>query len=161
MNSDRLEGIFKGRGIAGSQQFKSENGTDTMKIDLDLQTPTGVRRLSTFLYLSPKAIQYSVERLRALGWDGSSILDAVGIGQNEVNVQVRYEMYKDKEQMRVEIMAGGGRIEFEPMAPDAKRQLAARVAALMGDAPKPAASPAVANGDFPFGANEPNPKAGL
>lgn len=151
-------GIYKAKGVAGSQQFTtSKNGTDTMAIDLEI--PALARRLQTFVYLSPKAIQFAVERLRALGWDGSSIVDANGIDKNEVNVSIAYEMYDGKERMKVEIMTGGGRVEFEPMAPDAKRQLAARVAALMGTPAPSAAAQPMGGTSFPFGANAATPSA--
>jgi hypothetical protein len=181
MSGDRLSGMYKGFGVEGSQQFAvSGSGTDQMAIDLEIDAGDGSTRLmTTFLYFSPKAIQYALERLRALGWDGrGSPLDATGISRNAVNVSVTYETYDGKERMRVEIVTGGGRVELQPMDPAAKRAMAARVAALMGGAgagvgasapmPQMPQMPASARNDahradtaFPFGANAPSGKAGF
>lgn len=127
----RIEpGIYKARGIEGSVQHGfSKNGTEQIAIDLDL-FEIGERR-QTFMYFSEKAEAYSLERLRALGWDGTMDETFPGISRNEVMVQIRYETYEGNEQMRVEIMVGGGRVTLQnTMNDQQKRGFMARIARL-------------------------------
>lgn len=47
---------------------------------------------------------YSLDRLRALGWEGDDIRNLDGIDKNDVDVEVQYETFEDKRRMRVQIV---------------------------------------------------------
>lgn len=117
-------GFYKARGIEGSEQHGyAANGGEQIAVDLDVQiSDQETARLATVLSFSGNAIQYSIERLKALGWDGSNELR--GIGRNEVDVEIKYEIPpgKNAEVMKVEIKTNGGRFAFKkPMSDMEKR----------------------------------------
>lgn len=121
MSEEIKPGIYKGRGIAGSEQFgKTSNGHDQVVIDLTIDVDGNSRRVSTFLVFTDKSKSFSLDRLRALGWAGGDAL--VGIDKNEVDVEVRYEEYQGKRQMKIEVMTGGGTFKIkEEMAISERR----------------------------------------
>jgi hypothetical protein len=121
-------GRFKGRGIKGSEQYGEAGANKTLQIAVDLNIPELGRSCTTFLYLSAAAAPYSIERLRALGWKGTDIRNLEGIDTNEVDVEVRSEMYENKQQWRVEILTGPGRVVLQSTVD--KDAFAARLAAL-------------------------------
>lgn len=132
-------GYYRGRGVAGSEQHGYANsGSEQISLDLDVQiSDQEVVRLTTIMSFSGGAAEYSIERLKALGWDGSNELR--GIDQNEVDVEIKYEVPpgRSEEVMRVEIKTGGGRFTFKkPMADAEKRgfmaQLSRQAAQLAG-----------------------------
>lgn len=146
-------GTYKGRGVAGSEQYgTTSNGNDQIVVDVDL-TDIGTR-VSTFLVFTDKAAQFSIDRLRALGWDGNDLTNLTGIDRNEVDVVVKYEMYNNEQKMKVEILTGGGRVSLQNQMDDrGKRAFAARFNKLAA-----AAAPKPGNGgdtSFPHGANAP------
>ena len=130
-------GYYKGRALAGSEQYGSKDGTD--QIALDVSVPSLNRTFTTFLYFTDAAAPYAIERLRACGWKGDDITKLVGIDGNEVDVQIKYEVYNGKEQMKVEIATGGGTIKLQSVMDEKqKRQFGARISQLIKTgAPKP------------------------
>lgn len=114
-------GRYKARGVAGSEDFgKSSNGNDQVAITLAL-SETG-QRVTAYLSFTEKAKPYSMERLYALGWTPGSDESLPGIDRNEVDVDITYEMYNGKEQMKVNIAtAGGGISEENRFAPKEKK----------------------------------------
>jgi hypothetical protein len=129
--SQRIEpGIYKARGVEGSAQHgHSKNGTEQVTIDLEL--PALGKMLSTFLYFSDDAAPYALERLRALGWEGGDDPSFPGISRNEVDVQVKYEMYEGAEKLKVDIVTGGGRVVMKnTMNDQQKRGFMSRISKL-------------------------------
>lgn len=165
--SDIKAGYYRARGIAGSEQFgSSSNGGEQISVELDVHiSDQETRRLTTILAFSGGALPISIERLKALGWDGSNELK--GIDRNEVEVQVKYETNPQKPdegpQMKVEIKTGGGRFAFKaPMNDQQKRGFMANLskhAAQMtgGQAPPQPSAPRgdTSGTNFPHGANQP------
>lgn len=116
-----LAGRHKARGVAGSEVFgKSSTGNDQVQVSLAL-SETG-QRVTTFLSFSEKAKPYSMERLYALGWQPGSEESLPGIDRNEVEIDIKYEMYNGKESMKVDIVTGGAGIpEENRFAPKEKK----------------------------------------
>ena len=115
------EGIYKARGVEGSVQHgHTSKGTEQIALQLEL-LELG-KMVTTFLYFSDDAAQFSLERLHALGWEGGEDPSFPGISRNEVDVQIRYENYQGKDQMRVEIMTGGGRVTLKQAMNDQERR---------------------------------------
>lgn len=160
-------GYYRGRGVAGSEQHGYANsGGEQISVDLEVQiSDQEVVRLTTILAFAGKAGAYSIERLKALGWDGSNELR--GIDRNEVDVEIKYEIPPGKtdEVMRVEIKTGDGRFKFaKPMGDAEKRgfmaalskqaaQLGGGSAPTNGARPRQPGPPGDDAGSFPYGAN--------
>lgn len=142
MALDIKAGVYRGRLVAGSEQYgESTNGNLELIVDADLEMDDGsVRRVSTPLYLSAAAAPYSIDRLRAAGWEGNDIRDLTGIDKNEVDFEVRHEEYNGEMKTKVQIMSGGGR--FQSANPVDKNAFAAKFNAIMGNnAPMDSAAP--------------------
>ena len=122
MSSEKIPaGTYKGRGVAGSAQMgMTSTGTDQVAIDLEI--PALGRVLTTFLFFSDGAKPYSIDRLLALGWDGSDDPSFVGIDANEVDVVVKYEDYKGEQKMKVEILTGGGKVTLKDTMTDSQKR---------------------------------------
>jgi hypothetical protein len=143
--SDIKAGYYKARGVEGTEQHGyAASGGEQISIELDVHlSDQETRRLTTILAFAGKAAPISIERLKALGWDGSNELR--GIGRNEVDVEVKYESNPQKPeagpQMRVEIKTEGGRFTFKkPMSEPEKRgfmvNLSKQAAQLSGGTPQ-------------------------
>lgn len=145
-------GVYKGRGIGGSEQYgASSKGNDQIAVDLVLGDIG--ESVTTFLPFTDKAAQYSIERLRALGWEGDDLSNLKGIDKNEVDVEVKYETWEGKERMKVQILTGGGRVVMQQtMDAQSKKAFAAKFRGLAVSS-KPSGN----GGDtsFPHGANAP------
>lgn len=141
--SQRIEaGIYRGRAIAGSEQY-GQTSKDNDQIVLDLQLLELGETVSTFLVFSEKAAPWSMKRLRACGWTGDNLADLTGIDSQEVDVQVRYEEYNGDMKMKVEIVVGGT-VTLENQFDDkSKKAFAAKFRDLAkATAPKSGAAPA-------------------
>lgn len=126
----RIEaGIYRARALSGSAQTgHTSNGNEQIVLTLDL-LDIG-EQVSAFIVFTDKSAPYSMERLRALGWKGTDLTNLDGIDSNEVNVEVKYEMYQGTEKMKVEIRTGGGVVLKDKMDDKGKRAFAAKYAAL-------------------------------
>lgn len=138
-------GFYRARAVAGSEQHgTTSNGFDQVAFDVVLTDGeyAGLR-LTTFLVFSDASSKYSLDRLKACGWSGGN--DLGGIDRNEVTVQVKYEQYQGKQQLKVEIQTGGGRVELKnPMSEAQKRGFYAKLNELdrlNGNAPAQAQRP--------------------
>lgn len=127
-------GIYRARAIEGSEQYGvAKTGTEQVSVDLELVEIGAV--VTAILAFSDAATPYSLDRLRALGWEGGDTF--AGISKNEVNVQIAYEEYEGKTRIKAEIQAS--RFSFaKPMDDAQKRAFFARITG--GSAPKPAAN---------------------
>lgn len=137
----RIEaGMYKGRAVAGSEQYGStSNGNDQIVIDLDLGEEG---KVSTFLVFSDKAAPYSMQRLRACGWQGTDLSDLKGIDANEVDVEVKYEEYNGEEKMKVQIYTGNGVVLKDQFDAKGKKAFAAKYAKLAQTTPSVATNAA-------------------
>jgi len=160
-------GYYRARAIAGAAQHGyAGTGGEQISIDLDVQiSEQQWVRLTSYLSFSGNAGPISIERLVALGWDGSNDTAMVGIDKNEVDVEIKYRTPpgKTEESMDVEIKTGRAKMS-KPMGDPEKRGFmanlakeAARISAGAPPSPRPAPGPAAdASGtNFPHGANAP------
>jgi hypothetical protein len=135
-------GRFKGRGIAGSEQYGTSGENETLQIGVDVNVPALERSVTCFLYFSPAAYPYSIDRLRAMGWEGDDIRDLLGIDKNEIDVEIREEEYQGTKRWKVEIQSGPGKVQMKSQI--GKDDFARRFAAVTGGAGSP--SPAATTG---------------
>jgi hypothetical protein len=146
--ADIKSGRFKAKAIKGSVQYgDSSNGKPQIGIDLFIKELQA--SITTFLYFSPDAAQYSYQRLTLLGWKGKGPMDLPnmeGIDTNEVEVEISESVWDGRTQYKVQILTGPGRVTFD--RPVDKNDFARRVAAMTG-------SPsATAPSDLPMGDDE-------
>jgi hypothetical protein len=130
--SEKIEaGTYRAHGVEGSAQTgMTKNGNEQVAINLDL-VDLG-RNVTTFLPFTDAAAPYSIERLHALGWKGGEDPSFPGISENEVQVQIKYETYQGKEQMKVDIVTGNGRVSLkDPMNDVQRRGFMSRLAKLV------------------------------
>lgn len=126
-------GIYKGRVMSGKEQH-GESSNSTPELLLMVNVPDLGRQFTVPLYFSQAAAPYSFERLRACGWKGKSALDLedmTGVGDNDIDIEIKYEMYEGSLKMKVSIMSGGGG-RFNTSNPMDKKSFAAKVAAITG-----------------------------
>jgi hypothetical protein len=119
-------GQFKARAVKGSEQFGVSAGdAQTLQIGIDMQVAmkAGDFIMTTMLFFSAKAAPFSIQRLQALGWKGSSTNDLVaalaegamhleGIERNIVDVDIRCDDYQGRPQWRCEINGGPGKVQM-------------------------------------------------
>ena len=141
MSTQRIPaGTYRGKAIAGTEQYgQTSNGNDQIVLDLIL-TDTG-EKVSTFLVFSEKSAPYSIDRLRALGWKGADLSNLDGIDANEVDIEVKYELYQGDQKMKVQILTGGGVVLKDKLDDKGKRAFAAKYASLAKSAPVVSSSP--------------------
>ena len=48
-------------------------------------------------FLTPNAMQYTLDDLRKLGWQGDDLADIQGLNANEVEIVVAHEKYEDRD----------------------------------------------------------------
>ena len=96
-NLDPKPGIYTARAVKGSEQYgESTNGSPELLLQLDI--PDIGKRLTTVLYFSAAAAPYSIERLRAMGWEGSDLADLSGIDKKDVSIEITYEPFEGEAQ---------------------------------------------------------------
>lgn len=127
-------GRFKAKAILSSVQWgEADNDAGTLQISVDMFIKELDRSATTFLYMSPSAKPYSIDRLRTLGWKGKTdddLADMTGIEDNEVDVEITSEQYQGKTQFRLQILTGPGNVKMaKPLDP---KSFVARVKALSG-----------------------------
>lgn len=116
-------GYYTGKAIPGSVSIEESKPNErgetfpTVVVGLSIYGEDGpAGEVTTFLYFSEKAEPHSLAKLKAMGYDGGSIERAAL--EKEVQIEVKYEEYKGKQSMKVDIKAGG----FTPKNPLNDRQ---------------------------------------
>jgi len=112
-------GIYRAR-ANGAELDRNKDGThDVVNVGLVIDGPDGPVNATTYLHFSEKAAKFSLDRLRALGWPGGTTFEKL---PNAVDVTVKYETYEGKEQMKVDILTGGGGIKAKNPPSEAERK---------------------------------------
>jgi hypothetical protein len=132
--------VTKGRAVTpgpdgiAPHEFGENERTHTLEFLVMLNLPEFSRTATSPLYFSVAAKPFSLERMRALGWEGGpskeDVTNLKGIDANEVDVQVRIEEYEGKLRPKVEIMAGAG--TFHSSKPLSPAEFKAKLAASTG-----------------------------
>jgi hypothetical protein len=127
--SDVKEGIYRVRGVQGSQEYGESKGGHPELIllvtVLDLK-----RDLTVALSFHPNAAPYSLQRLRALGCESTDLSQLTGLDSKEMLAKLFYDNYSGTPVLKVELMTGGG--QFHVAKPVDPKVWAARVAAILG-----------------------------
>lgn len=104
-------GVYKGRAMPETVKLgTTEKGHPQIGFMMQISKGAGHRDIvPMYLVFSdgPKgSAKYSLERLRALGWEGTDLRALQTIGRNYVDVRVDYEVFEGDEKLRVEIVTG-------------------------------------------------------
>lgn len=135
------EAIAVGEDEPNVQFGESNNGNEQVAIEMNLLDLN--RTCFVIMSFSTKAAPYSLERLRAMGWDGGDTMK--GITTNKVTVRAKRDYYEDehgnqKSSMKFEIMTGQ-RFSFQkPMDDQQKRGFFAKLKQLAEQGPAPRAA---------------------
>jgi hypothetical protein len=122
-------GTYRALAVTGSDLYgHTQSGDEKMSVELEL-LDIG-ERVTVYLYFSEKAKPYAVEKLKAMGWDGSDSMESVG--SKECTVRVKYEDYQGKQQMKADVVTGGAGMG-EQMKPSAKSAFLAKLAGKQQD----------------------------
>lgn len=111
MASKLIAGVYKGRAMPETAKLgTTEKGHEQIGFMVQISRGGGHRDIvPMYLVFSdgPKgSAKYSMERLRALGWEGTDLRDLRTIGKNLADVRVDYETFEGEEKLRVEIVTG-------------------------------------------------------
>jgi hypothetical protein len=127
--SDVKEGMYRVRGIQGSQEYgDSKAGFPELLLlvtVLDLKMD-----LTVSLSFHPNAAPYSIRKLRALGCESIELSELTGLDSKEAMAKLFYDNYSGTPVLKVEILTGGG--QFHVARPVDPKVWAARVAAILG-----------------------------
>ena len=150
MNHRVGAGVYRARAVKGSEQYtRTGSGNEQIVIELDL-LDLG-ERVSTYLVFTEKSAPYAIEKLRAMGWTGQDLLDLRGIDSRDIDVEVKYETYKGKDQMRVEVLTSGrGLVARDRLDAQGMRAFAAKYAAVAKSAPLAPGPVKVSSDDLAF-----------
>jgi len=138
------EGRFKAIAKEGSETWgEAATGSPQVgfivKID---QRPQGLYDQAVYLPMTEKAEDFSIERLRLCGVKGAIApgVPMVGLGKNYFDVDVAYEKFGDKEQLRIEIVVPREDVRMDRKMSDARsKALADRLLAKTSNGAGPAA----------------------
>lgn len=139
MSDDSLAvGTYTARAVKGSEQYTADKGGNLM-LGLDMQVEGGDAegsQMTLTMSFSGKAAEYSIKKLRMLGWTGTDVTDLAGIDANAVPVRVYEEEYDGKTRRKIEIVYGGGSFKFKDQADERmKKQFAASLKGLAASIP--------------------------
>lgn len=102
-------------------------------------------KVTVALSFAPNALPYSIERLRACGWQGKNIRQLDGVDRNEIDLELFYDTFNGRQRLKAEIRTSSTfKLEYQMKEGD----LGAFASDVLdylnkseGDAPAPAAAP--------------------
>lgn len=119
-------GIHKARAIRGSEQAGVDS-KGNLRLAVDMALSDGSGAVTVTFSFAGAAPEWSIKKLRMLGWVGDDIDNLKGIDTNEVEVRIYEEVFEGKPQRKADIVFGGGTFKFEKQLDDReKRSFAAQ-----------------------------------
>jgi len=137
----------------------SSNNQPQIALDFDLRDAQGrdAGCITVPMSLAKNALPYTIERLRACGWQGKNILDLRGVDELAPTVEVFVQKdQRGRDQLRAEVLTGGGASTFKlknPIAPAMMDRFAAYVTRGIEAMPPPKTLAPAAADDAPPGEN--------
>jgi hypothetical protein len=152
MSEDLNDGRYRARGVAGAAEYGfTSKGTEQVAVLFELET--GHRR-TWYGYLSEKAVDRTLEALRACGVTDLETL--AGIDSNEVEVVLQTEEFEGKWRQKVAFVnaLGSGAVAMKArMDQNQRRSFAERMKGKwlnMGGSAAPKSEPTGDSDDIPF-----------
>jgi len=105
-------GVHKARAVKGSEQSTVDSGGNLM-LAVDMCLLDSGENVTITLSFAGKAPEYSIKKLRMLGWVGDDIDNLEGIDRNEVEVRIFEDIFEGKPRRKAELVFGGGAFKFE------------------------------------------------
>lgn len=142
------EGIYIGRATAIGIETTMK-GKEYVSADFDIETEDGEADTVEWRgWLTPAALERTIESLRLMGWHGDDIYELARDGalRNEVSLDVRHEEYKNKVTARVSFINSK---EVDLVAVEKKKQALAERIKKVAAKTKPENPPAE-DDDLPF-----------
>lgn len=104
-------GKYRGRPVAASLGMTS-TGKEQIGVTFELVEPAG-ERIGWYGFFTEKALDRTLQSLRYCGWTGNDLTDFSGEAlpagfDQEVELDIQHEEYKDKIQVRVAWVNSGG-----------------------------------------------------
>lgn len=150
--SEIENGNYMARAIAGSEQYApTSNGAPQIAVDMQVEGGDFHGTVMTVtLSFSGNAPEWSIKKLRMLGWRGDNLEDLRGISDNAVPVRVFDNEYNGKTFKKMEINLGGGSFKFQTtMDARQKKQFASEFKGLAASFPQRGDAPAPSRGAPP------------
>jgi hypothetical protein len=116
MASKLIAGRFKAVGKEGSESWgEAKTGSPQIGFLMRIKQPQGIYEQAVYLPMTEKAEDFSIERLRIMGVEGVIAPDVPmrGLGKNYVDVDVTFETFEGKEQMRIEIVVPRDEVKMD------------------------------------------------
>jgi hypothetical protein len=109
-------GEYVARGIKGSEQYApADNGEPQIAVDMQIEGGDFEGASMTVVFsFSGKAPEYSIKKLRMMGWQGDNLEDLSGIDANAIPVRVFDHTHNGKTYRKMEVVYGGeGKFKFQ------------------------------------------------
>lgn len=131
------DGIYECKATGVAEYGVTDTGTDQIAVEVEIYGPEKevIETRNTYLSFTEKAAPYAIDKLRALGFNGESLADLVGLGSKVARCSVKTEEYQGKMSQKVDVFGDKGPAFKTAMSPENKRQFAARFNNLLS-APK-------------------------
>lgn len=136
------DGLYDCKATGVAEYGLSDNGTDQIAVEVEIfEGPQSLGTRLVYLAFTDKAAPYAIDKLRALGFNGTTLADLVGLGSKTARCAVKTEEYMGKVTQKVDVFGERGPAFKTPMGADGQRKFAARFNGLL-TMPKPAAGAA-------------------
>lgn len=103
-----VEGFYNAVCTGEVKYGATDKGTKQVGVELKVEG----KSVWAILYFSDKAKEFSIDKLKACGWDGVGAIEPQ-IKGNAVRAGIKYEEYEGKLRMKVDIFTGGGGFKFK------------------------------------------------
>ncbi|MEM9066270.1 MAG: hypothetical protein AAGB51_12360 [Planctomycetota bacterium] len=134
-----IEAGYYSAAVTGIEFGEASTGTEGIGVQFELLNNgerTGASR-KAFLWLSPNAKQYTIDKLKRIGFNGD--IDNPAWSDEPIEVECRHEVYDGTDREKWDIAGGGG---VQPLTDDKRRRLKSSLRAEFGTSPaaKPSAT---------------------
>jgi hypothetical protein len=134
-------GVYDGKAILSSVQYGLSSKQESPQIGLDFKIKVSEGQYqdgTVFLSFAPNAVPYSIAKLQACGWKGTSVADLgnlTGIDREVVQIEAKEDVYDGKTRIQLDIRTGPGTVTMTKTM--SKEDFVARVKALTSNATAP------------------------
>ena len=131
-------GVYDGKAILSSVQYGLSQNKESPQIGLDFKIKVSDGQYqdgTVFLSFAPNAVPYSIAKLQACGWKGTTVADLgnlTGIDKEVVQIEAKEDSYDGKTTVKLDIRTGPGTVTMTKTM--SKEDFVARVKALTSNA---------------------------
>jgi hypothetical protein len=132
------DGTYECRATGKAEYGVSSNNTDQIAVEIDVLDGAGASlgQRRVYLSFSQNAATYSIEKLRALGFNGTRLDNLVGLGSTLARCSAKTEPdNKGEPRQSFDVFGGSGKAFKNEMSDKEKARFADRFAAILGGTP--------------------------